>query len=294
MTEIVTLERVEKRYGTRRPVHAIRGIDLTLSKGEPLVLVGPNGAGKSTLMRLLLGLSGPTSGEIRWVGGSRPRIGYAPERPSLPSHVTVRELLAQAHLGPPDNREDAVGAAVEALELGELLDRSTEALSKGQQQRVSLAFALSAEAPVVVMDEPFEGLDPLVRPLVRRFIATTARQTELLIVSTHRLEEVGAPFGRVIVLNRGEIVRDLSVSALREANKGRIVVSDGESDPSEVRAAFASSEKIVSVRGTFGDGPATIVGPIYGEDCPVLPVGWKMHPLTTDLLLQLWLKVPIE
>lgn len=284
---MISLVNLEKRYGFRGRVQAIKSFNLELDRHRSTVLLGPNGSGKSTLIRLILGLARPTAGEVRWEGGRRPAIGYAPEHATLFPRATVAEAIRLwAGSRPAEERRRWVSA----LQLEPILDRAMGRLSKGEAQRVSLALAFVLGAGVVVLDEPLEGLDPLIRPLVRAAIASALRAptAPTLLVSTHRLEEVREPFKRVLVLQHGHLVRDLTMQELDALRQGRIMVLQDSLPTEEIRRVVgqADADGVRAVRGFYRDEPVVLVGPY-----PCLPVAGASDGelVNLDSLMQLWL-----
>lgn len=277
---MIELRGVSKTY--RRGVEALHNIDLSFRDGEHTVILGANGAGKSTLLRLILGAMPGTRGTLRWTAGIRPRIGYAAEHARLLSRVTVAELL-----GVLDTVR--VAAAVDALQLQDVLDRRTEHLSKGEAQRVALAFAFSADTRLVVLDEPFEGMDPMIRPLGRAFISASLRlrPDTTLITTTHRLEEVREPFRQVVIMERGSIVKDLNISEFLDLARGRVLVRPIGASVSDIRAEIAQlrlpADDIHIVRGTHAEQSVILAGPFRTTN-------EALQPLDAELLLQLWLQ----
>jgi ABC-2 type transport system ATP-binding protein len=288
MADMVRFERVGKSYGLRRAHPALRDVTLTLRQGEHVVILGPNGAGKSTFLRLLLGIARQTSGQILWPDGVRPPVGFAPERPRLLSRTTVQDMLRIATAG--TNSNSKLSGCLTSLQLESLLKRRTEGLSKGEAQRVSLAFAFLTDAPLIVLDEPFEGLDPLIRPIARAYIMTSANDGRTLITTTHRLEEVGEPFGRVLVLNKGRIIHDMPVTDLQHAAGGSVLVlplSATRADViSRLRERGMETMPPYVVRGFYNDQPALLAGPLDAQ----VTHDHEMHPLNLETLLQLWLQ----
>jgi len=275
---------VEKRYESRaRP--ALSNVDLDLGHEHTIVL-GPNGAGKSTLFRILLGLETPTSGRVEWIDGLRPPIGYAPELPALPAASLLRELMRVV-----DPAGQTSANCVRLFQLDAILGRRVERLSKGERQRSSLAVAFATGAPLLVLDEPYEGLDPLVRPLVRTGIARAldGPNESVVLASTHRIEEVDAPFERVLVLGEGRVIRDLTLGRLRELETAALIAFDPATDLDRVRAAIAAfapadgSPRVVL--GFRENAPTLLAGPFLFESVP--PSVARRAGL--EGLLQVWL-----
>jgi ABC-2 type transport system ATP-binding protein len=226
MTEMVRLDRLTKRFG---PLCAVDGVSLSMGRGEVLGFLGPNGAGKSTTMRMLTGFVQPTSGTASVMGhdvardsiAARRRIGYLPEGAPLYADMTVAGFLAfiaemRGYRGAEKRRR--IEAAVGKTQLGEVMHRPIETLSKGFKRRVGLAQAILHDPPVLVLDEPTDGLDPNQKHEVRRLIRDMAAD-KAIVVSTHILEEVDALCTRAVVIARGRIVADATPEELRRRSR---------------------------------------------------------------------------
>lgn len=216
-------------------VCALRGVSFETTCGRAVALIGGNGAGKTTLMKAIVGLLPGTTGEIRWQGKavhkSIPEIAYLPQRQDLDWRfpVTVRSLVemgryAQLGLlrGMSGKDREAVDSAIEAMQLGALADRQIGALSGGQQQRAFIARALAQEAHVLLLDEPFAGLDHPSCETLGSLLKTLTREGRLVIASHHDLSNVGQLFDEVLLLNRrliafGTPAAVLQTAALKEA-----------------------------------------------------------------------------
>ncbi len=194
---------------------ALRGVDLAVARGELVGLVGPNGAGKTTLLRVLAGYLDADRGRVV-VGG---RVGYLPESAPLPPEARIGEHLAlrAALKGVPRRaRAGAVDAALARCGLAGQARRVISTLSKGYRQRVGLADALLGDPPIVLLDEPASGLDPLQARELRALLAELAVD-RAVIVSTHTLGELEALAARVAVIAAGRIAGDGTVAELRAA-----------------------------------------------------------------------------
>ena len=227
MTEMVRLDRLTKRFG---PLCAVDGISLSIGRGEVLGFLGPNGAGKSTTMRMLTGFVQPSSGTASVMGHdvakepieARRRIGYLPEGAPLYADMTVAGFLGfVAELrgfAAGADRGGRIAAAVARTQLAEVLHRPIGTLSKGFKRRVGLAQAILHDPPVLVLDEPTDGLDPNQKHEVRRLIRGMATD-KAIVVSTHILEEVDALCTRAVVIARGRVVADGTPEELRRRSR---------------------------------------------------------------------------
>ncbi|MBW2270342.1 MAG: ABC transporter ATP-binding protein [Deltaproteobacteria bacterium] len=214
--------RVTKRYGRRE---ALREVDLRVPEGSALGLLGPNGAGKTTALRLLLGFTRPTVGDVRLRGSSagEPRsrvgVGYLPERLQLPARMTVKGLLRLhgrlAGLAGGELEREIAGA----LEKTGLADRSHDrlgSLSKGLLQRAGFAQALLGRPAVLLLDEPTSGLDPLGIRDARDWIQQERERGCTVLVSSHVLSEVERICDSAAILHEGRIVKHGPIDSLAE------------------------------------------------------------------------------
>jgi ABC-2 type transport system ATP-binding protein len=218
---------LSKRYGD---VVAVEGVDFTVARGEVVGFLGPNGAGKTTTMRMLTGFLPPTDGTAVLDGhdifsdplAARRAVGYLPESPPLYPEMTVVSYLdyvARIKDVPRGERREKVARALERCGLAHVSWRVIGTLSKGYRQRVGLAQAIVHEPPVLILDEPTVGLDPLQIREIRSLIAELAspRQGEhqhTVILSTHILAEVEAICRRVIMIHQGHKVVDAPLAEL--------------------------------------------------------------------------------
>jgi ABC-2 type transport system ATP-binding protein len=209
---------IEARDLTRRfgPHTALDGLTLDVAAGTAFGLLGANGAGKTTFIRLLTGILLPSSGSVRVDGLSptsdaaavREQLGFAPETSCLYPELRVRGFLrfaAGARDLAGDARETAVETAIARFQLESVADRRVGQLSKGFQQRVSLAQAFLHDPPLVIVDEPTSGLDPLQQQEVKR-VLSERRGRCTLILCTHDLAEARELTDRVAVLHAGRLV----------------------------------------------------------------------------------------
>jgi ABC-2 type transport system ATP-binding protein len=205
-------------------IAVVRDVSFSLAQGDVLGLIGCNGAGKTTTMRMLTGFIPPDIGEVEVFGQSlrrnphavRTLIGYVPEGAPLYDEMTVYEFLyfiAAARGVPVYRRQAALFSAVDKADLHEVLERRIELLSKGLRRRVALAQALVHNPPILILDEPTDGLDPNQKQSVRTLIRAMATDKAILI-STHALDEVAAVCTRVVLLSKGSIAYQGSVTGM--------------------------------------------------------------------------------
>jgi ABC-2 type transport system ATP-binding protein len=226
MAEMVRLDRLAKRFG---PVHAVEDVSFAVARGEVLGFLGPNGAGKSTTMRMLTGFIAPTAGTASVMGHDvvrepievKRRVGYLPEGAPLYGDMTalafLRFVAEMCGLRGAEGRRRIEGA-IARTQLEEAVHRPIETLSKGFKRRVGLAQAIMHDPPVLVLDEPTDGLDPNQKHGVRRLIGEMA-EDKAIIVSTHILEEVEAICTRAVIVARGRVVADARPDELKRRSR---------------------------------------------------------------------------
>jgi ABC-2 type transport system ATP-binding protein len=231
---VVQLEAVTKAFAGRE---AVRDLDLVVPAGSLCGFLGPNGAGKTTTLRMITGILEPDAGRVRLFGDAspedaRPRLAYLPEERGLYKRMRVTELLV--FLG----RLRGLGAAeaaaraqrwLEALGLPDVGGLRCEALSKGMGQRVQLAGALLHDPELLILDEPFSGLDPVNVERVRGVLLDLRRAGTTILLSTHVMEQAEQVCDHVVLLDRG---RRLLGGALADVRRGaeRVLVVDHGGD----------------------------------------------------------------
>lgn len=219
---LIEITGLTKRFGS---FTAVDGVSFNVSRGEVLGFLGPNGAGKSTTMRMLAGFMFPTEGSARICGhdvqsngvAARRMLGFLPEGAPTYPEMTVSgflEFCAKVRGFSGTDLKHRVEHAVELTRLNGVLLQPVETLSKGFKRRVGLAQALLHDPPVLVLDEPTDGLDPNQKHEVRALIAQMAPH-KAIVISTHILEEVDAVCSRAIIIAAGRVVADATPAELQ-------------------------------------------------------------------------------
>ena len=224
MLELLDLSR---RFGD---IVALDGVTFSIPDGEIVGFVGPNGAGKTTTMRIALGVLEPDAGDVRWNGSAidaegRRRFGYMPEERGLYPKMKVLEqlvYLARLHgLTRPDASRRAA-ETIEVLGVAERANDRVETLSLGNQQRVQLAAALVHRPDVLILDEPFSGLDPVGVDALTGVLRGEAEGRGVPVVfSSHQLELVERLCDRVVLIDHGRIVAAGTIEELRASREQR-------------------------------------------------------------------------
>ena len=212
---MIKTDRLSKRYDS---LTAVDAVTFQVTPGEVLGFLGPNGAGKTTTMRMRAGFITPTAGSASICGhdveaeplAAKAALGYLPEGAPLYGEMTVRgflEFIADLRALEGERRRARLAHVIAHLQLGAVLEQTIETLSKGFRRRVGLAQAIVHDPPVLILDEPTDGLDPNQKHEVRSLIQAMARD-KIIVVSTHVLEEVDALCTRAIIIAKGRIVAD--------------------------------------------------------------------------------------
>ncbi len=250
---MIKTEHLCKRYDS---LVAVDDVSFEVRPGEVLGFLGPNGAGKTTTMRMLAGFVTPTSGKASICGhdveqdpiAAKICLGYLPEGAPAYGEMSVKsflEFIADLR-GLAGARRARLGEAVERLELSEVLNQTVETLSKGFRRRVGLAQAIMHDPPVLLLDEPTDGLDPNQKHEVRTLINEMARD-KIIVISTHILEEVDAVCTRAIIIAHGRIVADDSPQGLAARSRYHNAVSVRLERPERLAALRAALSAISTV-----------------------------------------------
>jgi ABC-2 type transport system ATP-binding protein len=217
---VLELQGLTRRYGD---LIALDNLSFTVRERQMFGFVGPNGAGKTTAMRIILGVLEPNAGQVFWRGRPmnyemRQRIGYLPEERGLYPKMRVRdqlEYLARLHGLSGAQAHDSAAYWIDRLGVAERAGDRVEQLSLGNQQRVQLAAALVHGPELLVLDEPFSGLDPVGVDMLAAVLAERAAEGVPVVFSSHQLELVERLCQAVAIINRGRLVATGKVADLR-------------------------------------------------------------------------------
>ena len=213
--EVDRLAKTFRKPFSGKKVEAVRGISLSVKRGEIFGFLGPNGAGKTTTIKMLTGLIAPTSGRAMLLGKEIPspeamgKVGFLPENPYVYPYLTPREfvsLCGRLNGMSGSSLTKAVASVIERVGITYAMDRPVRNLSKGMLQRTGLAAALVHDPELLILDEPMSGLDPVGRKEVRDLIVEEAQANKTVFFSSHILSDVEMLCDAVCILRKGEVV----------------------------------------------------------------------------------------
>lgn len=231
----VSISNVRKAFGD---VQAVDGVSFEVNQGEIFGLLGPNGAGKTTTIRMMLDIFRPDSGEVAIFGGrldeaKKNRIGYLPEERGLYKDLKLGPTLVfLATLKGMDERtaRERVAAYLERLDLGDYRQKKVQELSRGMQQKAQIIATLAHDPALIIVDEPFSGLDPVNTRLIKQMIQEQRQAGKTIIMSTHQMYQVEALCDRIVLINKGRTVLYGEVDQIKREFAGNAVVIEGQGD----------------------------------------------------------------
>jgi ABC-2 type transport system ATP-binding protein len=275
------IDSVSKRFGE---VQALEGISLEIKPCEVFGFLGANGAGKTTAMRIVLDILRPDSGTVTWNGMLNSKVpretwGYLPEERGLYAKMNVLEQLvffARLHGVGAKAAEREVRDWLERFRIPEYADRRAEQLSKGNQQKIQFIAAILHDPEVLLMDEPFTGLDPINAALLKEAFLEMKDRGKTLIFSTHQMETVEELCESIAILDRGQVVVGGSVREVRRSSGRQVVRLAVEGDP-EIAWLSTLDGVVVTRRGqdyteaevSRGVDPAVVLQTALGRGCKV-------------------------
>ncbi len=241
---VVEVSKVCKSFGK---VEAAKEVSFVVESGEVFGLIGPNGAGKTTVIRMLMEIIKPDSGEIKILGqalqeSTKDRIGYLPEERGLYKKLTVLQslfyLAALKGASPSVTRE----RAKDLLQRTGMLphqDKKIEELSKGMAQIIQFIATILHNPELVILDEPFYGLDPVNTKLIKELIAELRGQGKSIILSTHMMNEVEALCDRILMINKGQVVLYGELAEIRSRYRRNSVFVEADGDLGQMEGVIS-------------------------------------------------------
>ncbi|MDA0687308.1 MAG: ATP-binding cassette domain-containing protein [Proteobacteria bacterium] len=226
---VLSLQNVVKKYGE---FTAVKDVSLSIPKGAIYGFLGPNGAGKTTTLRMILEIIKPSSGAISILGGdsaltARNRIGYLPEEKGLYKKMKVWAIIQYFAMLKGMEKKAAKERAFELLEkygLKDFAEAKVESLSKGMGQKVQVLSAVAHEPELVILDEPFSGLDPVNQKVLEELIRDMASNGQTVIFSTHVMEHAERLCDHILLITRGEKIFDGTVKEAKALMPRRVIV----------------------------------------------------------------------
>jgi ABC-2 type transport system ATP-binding protein len=273
--DAVVLEGVRKSFGEKV---ALDGLWLRIPAGCICGFLGPNGAGKTTTIRLIIGIFRPDAGHLRVLGQADPalvkrRLGYLPEEKGLYKKMRVRDLIlyfAQLKGMEAGRARQRAAELLDALDLAEWADKKCEALSKGMGQKLQILVSLIHRPDLVILDEPFSGLDPLGRDAMRDLVLELRREGRTVIFSTHVMEQAEQLCDRVVLIDRGRKLVEGPVEEVR-AGAGRSVLVEVETGTAvdwarlPGVAGFSANGRQVDLALGEGADPQELLAALVGQ-----------------------------
>ena len=267
MGDAITVSGVRKTFG---PKVAVDGMDLTVGQGELVGFIGPNGAGKTTTIRMIMSIIFPDSGTISVLGKpsaieSKDRIGYLPEERGLYRKMKVGAFLchmAQLKGAPTENLKRKVYTWLDRVDLADCYKKKCEELSKGMQQKVQFLSAIMHDPDLLILDEPFSGLDPVNMRLLRDLFLEQHRMGRTIIFSTHQMHQAEQLCDRIVMINKGQKVLDSTLPEIRANHDPRtVLVEPLDGAGAETLSAMPWVREVVDRDGVLEVGLAGDVQP---------------------------------
>jgi ABC-2 type transport system ATP-binding protein len=245
---ILELHKVEKYYGK---YHALRDINLSIEPQSIFGLLGPNGAGKTTMIRIITGITAADEGQVIFNG--KPfqehhvsEIGYMPEERGLYKKMKVWEqlvYLAQLKGLSTKDAKDKVYAWMEKLEIKDWWNKKIEELSKGMSQKIQFISTVVHEPKLIILDEPFSGLDPVNSILIQNEIEELRRKGATILFSTHRMEQVEEICENIALIHKGQIILNGRVKDIKQQFKQHLFAVEFKGKMPELRSDYFDIQK---------------------------------------------------
>ncbi|MFO8035602.1 MAG: ATP-binding cassette domain-containing protein [Anaerolineales bacterium] len=259
--KVLDVKHIAKQFGD---VQAVKDVSFSVGKGEIFGLLGPNGAGKTTTIRAALDIIKPTSGEIQILGGKmtedkKSRIGYLPEERGLYDEMTLLDTLV--YLGQLKGLDKATAlkrseAYLKKVDLWEVRDRKNQALSQGMAQKAQFVAGTMHEPELIIIDEPFSGLDPVNTRIIKRLLYEMRDRGAGIIMSTHQMHQVEEMCSRILLINRGEGVLYGPLEEIRSQFRSNAVEVDLQGQLDDVDGVEQLSPRDGGYRMLLGEGVA--------------------------------------
>lgn len=289
----VNVSHLAKSFGA---VQAVADVSFAVSPGEIFGLLGPNGAGKTTTLRLMMDIFKPDAGEIAIFGGEltldkKRRIGYLPEERGLYKDQKLEPtLIYLARLKGLDEKtvRQRLGRWLERLDLTEQRQQKVQTLSKGMQQKAQIIATLLHEPDLIVIDEPFSGLDPVNTRLVKQIFEEQRAAGKTIIMSTHQMHQVEELCNRIVLINEGRTVLYGLVNDIKRNFAGNAITLAGQGDFSSVPGVLETRQH----NGTWqmalqaGTNPQTVLQQLMAREGSHITRFELAEPSLDDIFVQ--------
>jgi ABC-2 type transport system ATP-binding protein len=254
--EGLNVEHINKWFGE---LHVIQDLSMKVREGSLFGFLGPNGAGKTTTMRMILDILRPESGSITWNGANVQDVprgwwGYLPEERGLYPKVEVQEqliFLAQIYGLPKSRAKQYLDEWLERFQIEEYRKRKVEELSKGNQQKIQFLATILHDPRILIMDEPFSGLDPVNAGILKEAFLEMHRRGKTIIFSTHQLEQVEELCEDVFIINKGQMILAGSVREIKHQHGRNTVYLKLDNDPQAVWLDTLQGVQVISRRQDY-------------------------------------------
>jgi len=245
---VIQLANVNKRFGA---LHAVRNVSFEIQRGQVCGFLGPNGAGKSTTIRMIMSILLPDSGVITVLGGSaldaKDRIGYLPEERGLYRKMRVADFLRFMAKLKGISRADAdarIRSWLERVELPNVSQKRCEELSKGMQQKLQFIASVLHAPPLLILDEPFSGLDPVNRRLLSSVVRQLKESGTTILFSTHQMEQAEDLCDQILLIHKGEKVLDETMGTIHGRFDPRTILAE---PANAIDVASASLQNVLDI-----------------------------------------------
>ena len=257
----IEINNLTKSFGEKQ---VLKGISMSTESGKALGLLGRNGAGKTTAMRIIMGVFPPNSGEIlidgRPIERETLKLGYLPEERGLyPKQIIVEQLIYFAMLKGLTKSKAKQSALkwLSRLEMDEYTNRRLDTLSKGNQQKIQLAAALISDPEMVILDEPFSGLDPVNAMLLKDVVNELVCAQKLVLFSSHQMNYIEEFCDEIAILNGGNIVLDGSIKKIKRSyERNKLIVLSADAD--RIEQYILREQKNIAVKTQVAGDVVTI------------------------------------
>ena len=268
----LTVREIHKSFGAK---HVLCGISFTARSGRAFGLLGRNGSGKTTTLRIIMDIFAPDSGEVLVDGEARARskamISYLPEERGLyPKRGVSEQMVYLGQLRGLDAKEAKKSAEglLERLDATEHLGKRLDTLSKGNQQKVQLAIALMGDPDVVILDEPFSGLDPVNAKTMKELVSELAQRGKLIVFSSHQMANVESFCDDICIINDGKVALTGDLAKIKRAYpRNKILLLPEDGDPASLEQRLRGLDDVMKAAADLSASKAGCTVTLNDESC---------------------------